>query len=822
MDIKINKSNLAKTKINKTDMLNKISTNRAILFTGAGFSLGSKSIAGNPPLAKELSNKICDAGGFDRDSDLTYAVDYFIEKNGSQSLIDILKKEFTLTKVSEEQKNICSINWLSFYTTNYDRSIEISCNESGTIVQLVNLDSPTNACNPRVKNCLHINGDIDSLNQDSLEKGFKLTDSSYVTPNSFVNSKWYSKFKIDLERSSAVIFIGYSLFDIQIKHFLIENADIKEKTYFIVAEDAEHKEIFSLSKYGSVIPIGVTGFSKLINDNRSIFNDNATEHKFITVQFPSISNIQKDIEDKHIENFLMYGVIEQHFIDVAITGEQIVPYLIKREDALSQIYFFVEQGLHVLILSGFGNGKTVLLKQLIPYLLVRSVNVVVIDNAIDDYVSDIEELSKQDKQYTALIDNYHQYLDIIKYCQESNVNNINFILSSRTTDHQTYQNSLNEANLKYQEVYIDELNDNEIEKFVDIADNLSWGGLLKNPSRNNKIKFIKDKNKGQLSLTLLSVFNSQDIKSKVDNLLENLITDTKSKSTFFSILLLNVMNVEPSFSIISDVAENECIYDGQFSNNDGFKQLFSRNSLNVRSISNIFCVYLIKNHFITSYISSQLLNIAKNFDVNIGERRNQREDTIFKSTLKFSFVERIFPDDNKKSMLENYYRELKNNITWLTRDPHFWLQYGMSCITYNDYERAQKYLDDSYAFARYKKGQYHTKNIDNQQARLFLLQAISSNIRPQENYTFFEKADKLLSNLDNDAYKFRQVLFYKKYYISSNFKTLPNKNKDRFLNACKNMLHSISESDVGQDRRFQVITDLEEIIELNKKSVIKQ
>jgi hypothetical protein len=407
MDIEINKSNFPKIKINKIGMLSKISTNRAILFTGAGFSLGSKSIAGNPSLAKELSNKICDAGGFDRNSNLTYVVDYFIEKKGSQSLIDILKKEFTLTQVSEEQKNICSINWLSFYTTNYDRSIEISCNESGTLVQSVNLDSPPEMNNPRIKNCLHINGDIDSLNQTSLEKGFKLTDSSYATPSSFVNSKWYSRFKTDLERSTAVIFIGYSLFDIQIKRFFIENVDIKEKTYFIVAENADHEEIYSLSKYGSVIPIGVTGFSKLISDNRNIFNNNTAEHKFITAQFPSISNIQKDIEDKHIENFLIYGTIEQHFIDAAITGEQIVPYLIKREEALSQIYSFVEQRLHVLILSGFGNGKTVLLKQLIPYLLVKSINVVVMDNVIDDYVSDIEELSKQDKQYTVLIDNYH-------------------------------------------------------------------------------------------------------------------------------------------------------------------------------------------------------------------------------------------------------------------------------------------------------------------------------------------------------------------------------------------------------------------------------
>jgi hypothetical protein len=298
------------------------------------------------------------------------------------------------------------------------------------------------------------------------------------------------------------------------------------------------------------------------------------------------------------------------------------------------------------------------------------------------------------------------------------------------------------------------------------------------------------------------------------------MNDTESKSTFFSILLLNIMNVTPSFSIISDVAKNERIYNAQFSNSDGFNQLFSRDALNVYSISSIFCVYLINNYFKTPYISSQLLNIAKNFDANIGEKRNQREKVIFKSTLRFSFVDRIFPDDNNnKSMFENYYRELKNKITWLKRDPHFWLQYGMSCITGKDYERAQKYLKESYALAKHK-ARYHTyyiTDIDTQQARLFLLQAIDFNTPPQERYTFFEKADRLLSNLNNDAYKFRQVLSYKKYYLSSNFKTLPNTNKDKFLNACRNMLHSVSESDVNQDRRSQVIIDLEGIIKNESK-----
>ncbi|MBA5249696.1 MAG: hypothetical protein FE834_09255 [Gammaproteobacteria bacterium] len=809
MDIKINKNDLNQAIIGENEILEKITAGQAILFTGAGFSLESTSISGKPPLAKELAKKICEIGEFDYDDDLGFVADFFINEKGPARIIEILKEEFTLKEVSQNQKDICSINWLSFYTTNYDRSIEESCKYSSKVIQSIDLDFPAKKANKGMINCLHINGDIDTLNEEKLEKGFKLTESSYVEPDSFVNSLWYKKFKSDLGRSSAIVFVGYSLFDFKIKQLLIESDDIKEKTYFIVAKDSKEKEKFTLSKYGKIVPIGVEGFAQLINGNKDFFDNNLNNHQFNFIHLCSIADVEEDIDDKKIEDFLMYGNIKKHFIDNAITKGQIVPYLIDRKQIMEKVYSFVREGLNVMILSGFGNGKTILLRQLIPYLLTKGIVLYEIADHEGDYISDIGILSTHKKKYIIVIDDYAQYLDLIEHCQNFNINNINFILSSRVSEHDTYKDKLHASEFTYQEIFIDELSNNEISDFISIINNLAWGGTINNASIKTKEGFIKNKGKKQLSFSLLHLYDSPHIKEKIKDLLEDLLFDSESKDTIFAILLINIASIKASFSTISDIAGNDHIYSSKLVQKTNFKQLFFRNNLNVESMSSVFCSYLIKNYFSAQYISLQLLKIAKNLDM-AQEQRNFKEEKIFKSTLKFHFVERIFPDFNKKSVLKSYYENLKKKVTWLQRDPHFWLQYGMSHITYGDYPKAQQYLTEAYTLAK-NKNNYHTKNIDNQQARLFIQLALEEKVA-NESYILFTKADKLLSTADNDKYKFNLVLSYKKYFLLPKTNTLSEINKKNFLICCKHMLSDIETSETSQDRRFQVIESLESII----------
>ena len=72
------------------------------------------------------------------------------------------------------------------------------------------------------------------MNRQNINTEFKLTYSSYVSPMSFEKSSCYYFFKKDLDNSNAIIFIGYSVYDIEIAKILFEGK-YKEKTIFIVS-----------------------------------------------------------------------------------------------------------------------------------------------------------------------------------------------------------------------------------------------------------------------------------------------------------------------------------------------------------------------------------------------------------------------------------------------------------------------------------------------------------------------------------------------------------------------------------------------------------
>jgi hypothetical protein len=212
MDINIDKTALKKQGPSVTELLDRIASGKAILFTGAGFSIGSKNVDQESlPRAIDLAKRICELGSFQEDDDLRFAADYFLENCDKDKLIAMLKKMFTLSDVTEGQINICKANWRRCYTTNYDKSIELASAKAGKLVECIDLEHKPNEHFKKKGICIHLNGSIDSLNEDSIEKGFKLSTSSYISADSFVGSHWYYPFKQDLERCSAIVFVGYSM-----------------------------------------------------------------------------------------------------------------------------------------------------------------------------------------------------------------------------------------------------------------------------------------------------------------------------------------------------------------------------------------------------------------------------------------------------------------------------------------------------------------------------------------------------------------------------------------------------------------------------------
>lgn len=446
------------------------------------------------------------------------------------------------------------------------------------------------------------------------------------------------------------------------------------------------------------------------------------------------------------------------------------------------------------------------------YLSVNSFNVYTVEDRDGDYISDIDTLSKLEFKSIIILDGYERYMDLIEHFSKVLPSNISIIGSARTSEHERFRGKLKDINFAFNELNIDELMEDESIKFVDIFDNIGLWGNKAGLSKEGKRKYLMHDNNMQISLVLLDLFNSPQIKERVSKITSYILNNNKYKDTIFAIALLETLNLPAEYSLISEIAFNNEIYSSDLNNNIYFSQLFKTSQNKIISKSGLFCRTLITNYYNPSYVIPQLHKIAKKYS----DTRNKTdiEEKIFKSVLRFNFVERLFPETNKKANLKRYYEDLKVHVQWLKNDPHFWLQYGMANITFKDYEKAQGYFDQAYALAKNKEN-YRTIEIDTQQARLFILMAIGLQ-DASSTYNLFHKAHRLLSPLKDDQYKYRQVDTYNDFFESC-FDRISKNDKVNFEHACKSMVSAIEKAEQFNEINSSVqVTILKTKENLNK------
>ncbi|HHH1817372.1 TPA: SIR2 family protein [Yersinia enterocolitica] len=772
----------AKTQEVDTELLKRrISTGKAIAFTGAGFSFGTKNVLGSvPPMAGELAKKLSLLSKLEESDDLLFTADVAVEYVDHDLILDLLKDNYTLTVVSNSHEIICKLPWRKFFTTNYDNSIELASLNVGKRIESVDLSFRPTTYLKKNNVCVHINGKIEGAEPDDLVSKIKLSNSSYLSPDSFVNSDWYYHFKKDLETASAIVFMGYSMYDMDVKKFLFENPSLQEKTYFIVRDSAVFKEIFTLRKYGHVLPIGIEGFSELVKDVQKQADEDGVIFTDSLVRY-EIFETQPEFRDIDSERLFLYGDYETEKLHDSLRKIESIPYFIKR-DIVSTCLDNIKSDNNIIIVGDLGNGKSIILEMLAYELTVNGYHTYMLRDNGGDYISDLNQISKYESSAVVIVDRFSNYPDLVKHIFEIREENLIYIFADRNTSNLKVNGPLD-----FIEHNIDLLSNEEIESAVKIIDNLSTWQSFSALSFEKKKKLVAEKYGSQLSLFLLGLINSPNIRTKIKQQTELIYINEDYKKTVFCICICEIVNVEPTSSLVSEISDSNAIYNISLRELAPFKQLFKIDGTTVKSKSSILSLSLLNNTFSDIYVRDTLLEIVERTDAIKDQEIEIKK--IFKSLLRFHVVERILPQN--QSALDRYYEKLKFRCTWLMDSPHYWVQYAMCRLSFSDYGRAQNYLTNAYQKAETKKGIYHTDNIDTQQARLYLNQCIDNNTL--DSYKFFDKAHKLLDGLPNEGRKFRQVLLYGKVF-DTKFQSFNKKNKVDFEQACKKMLEQANKS----------------------------
>ncbi|HFU0229970.1 TPA: SIR2 family protein [Vibrio parahaemolyticus] len=788
-------SELSHSKVDLDDLVNRVKTGNAILFTGAGFSLDSEKLnGGTPPLASHLAEQLCLRFNMEVSHKLNFVSDMCIKYGDKDVVLDVLRENFLLKRPSEANIQICRMPWRRIYTTNYDNSIELACAENGIAIDAVSLIDKPHDYIPNRNTCVHLNGSIVNAVKEDLDYKIRLSDSSYMSADFFLDSKWRSVFRKDLEHCSAIVFVGYSLYDIAIQKILFDAPHLIEKTFFITHAKATFEETYKLSEFGGVSKIGTEGLGELLS-NVAL----EVEEALMPVSFTQrlISEEEELLDDFATRELLLYGQYNHGKVDKSILSNFDIPYMFKRE-CMGLVVDTIKGGHHVLIHSDLGNGKSIFLEHMAAHLAQGGNCVWQLTNFDGNLSKDLDLLSKEG-EHIIILDDICNHEDFLDYFSAIKPQNIVLLMADRTVSSFGSLAHLTNNDIEVRVFSVDTLEEEEKAGITEIIDDQNlWRDFTGLPL-NRKLSLINDKYNNQISSLLVGLLNSPDIKNRIQELVSEMTENEKYKKTLLAIALCDIFNIRKDSNNIADIAGNEEVFTAKFRNLPSFNNLYSiARDNSIACKSSVLSLFIMNNFFSDTYVVESCLEIMQRID---GDEAPHL-DRLHRKLRTFHNVEKLIPQ--KQNSLNNYFVELKRHCTWLRYHPHYWVQYAMCRLSFGDTGTAQEHLDSAYKYADQRDG-YHTENIDTQQARLYIMDALTFKASPKKAFSLFEKADILLNSVVNDHHKFRQVLKYEEIYrvLYPNFS---KGNKAKFEHACKSMIQAaekvMSEADPTQRMNF--------------------
>lgn len=713
----------------------------AILFLGSGASVGATNQNNEKfPIGKELANRLY--FGID---DLNQAADFFCEdketenKDGKQELINFLKKQFRVKKISEYQKLIPLVPWKRIYTTNYDDIVEKAYEETAMYIRsLVTSDDPCKYIGNDETVYLHINGYINKLNKETLNDQFKLTDYSYNT-NVFEKNEWGTLFKSDLNTYSVVIFIGFTMnYDLDIRR-IISSID-KDKCVFIVREDEPVNTVRMLKKYGDVNCIGVEKF------------------------FECVSNIQKNFDYDTVVKSIPYSNFEKIVPPVAIKApndNEVLAYY-KFGKKVNELYYEqngnykaivkrivgegivkdIEKGTEcIFIHSDIGNGKTEVVEQ-ICYQLSSRYNIYKLIDNNDKLSLEIEEICKTTDKKIVIIENFFNYYDVFQKFKIFNSNkNITFIFTARTSIYKSrYEIFLLDSTKTYD---LNRLRDEEINNLVNIFN--EYGYYPKERMELPYEQYIKKVYNSKLQGVLLGIFESESIVNSLNSILGDIKKlNERSLNILTLMILIKVMNLDLKFDNILDLLSLNGL-DYEFEKSNSINELVNINGSNTSIKSVTVCMWILPKLKDKLNIFDVLIKAATQAD--IGYRVNKKYENFLGNIISYKhlkFVLNLLGGNNvdKLKYINKFYQSIKN-LSYYKDKYFFWLQYGISALELNDYESAEHHFNAALTKIH---GDIIPFEINNQYARLKMEIMLTDNYKYNSStYQEFVGINELLT-----------------------------------------------------------------------------
>lgn len=716
-----------------------------LLFVGSGFSRSARNVDDRPlKTGRELATWLSNECGVSGPAGLEDVAELYVAKHGVSALIKILLQEFQVSTLAPEHIVFGQVPWRRVYTTNYDDVVEQTYRKNGkTIVPLTIEDNVRRVTEP-TSQCVHINGYINTLTEDTLFSSFKLTDTSYSS-SAFSNSSWASQFRHDISAASAVLFVGYSAYDLDIKRILLESPELREKTIFIVGQNPDELIQNRLTKFGLVVADDTAGIASKIEAIRSTYEpreySKVTGRYVVQITPPAAASNPRD---RDIQDLFLWGRVKRELVWSTLSGATREPYVCGRDSVMECLQMLEDGETDIVVRSDLGNGKSVFLELLGAAAAQYGYKVFSLDASGPDSLSEIEDVARVNDKTLLLLDGYTNKRDEVETVARLRTEQLSVVYSARTLRHDVsyewLQNTLGREDLA--EFDLDVLSEDEAKWFLQTMNVQGLWRSHAERSDTRKMQILQEDCNGRISNILLYILESPVIVARLKELTDSLSKHSKEfLEATASILSLSVLEIGTTSQILSDLIDNTVLNQAAFRNNEFVRELLDFERRHIGAKSSVVARHILSSALDPNVTVTALANIAQKADVLSASNLYRQ---ILRDLMRFSNIQSVLPSQHRMNAVLVYYERIKN-LKFSQRNPNFWLQYGIAELSLQRFKEARIKLETAYSHAKAMPN-YDTFMLDNQTARLELEEATAEPKKDRETaIAVFRKARLILN-----------------------------------------------------------------------------
>lgn len=354
------------------------------------------------------------------------------------------------------------------------------------------------------------------------------------------------------------------------------------------------------------------------------------------------------------------------------------------------------------IIGGIASGKTFAALQVAQAVLAAGFKVYWVTDG-RKIRQDLDQLTRCREKVCLVVDGYAKYLDEVRdYVRQRPSTHI-LVVTERAATHEIVwpllRTHLVAAHVP--EVCLEVLRDEEISGFEELINFAGlWSEDLAGRRPHQRGAYISTKLDRSLYRLLLEVLRSKKVQEEIALLLAPLRDDVDVKRFFTTAFIVSIIgynfwiNDWQSFYRIRSAREILRKYSGHVAH------FVLVDTASIRPRSGVASLYMLQSYIDDETIADCLVDI---YEVAVQSMYGDPEFARAEVDLvKYSSIEPLFSDRNKLAMMVRYYEAIRA-VGETRNNPDYWLQLGIACTIYGDYESAGRAFENAYARERARR-----------------------------------------------------------------------------------------------------------------------